>query len=44
MLGHITHGVCTAIRLKAAELRLYAEVHVGEDGAHASIRIFRPGA
>lgn len=37
-------AVCTAIRLKAAELRLCAEVHVGGDGAHASVRIFRPGA
>lgn len=34
--------ICAAIRLKAAELRLHAEVHVDDDGFRATVRLFRP--
>ena len=35
-------AVCTAIRLKLAELHLHAEVDLSPSGDAASLRIFRP--
>ena len=35
-------AVCTAIRLKLAELHLHAEVDLSSSGDAASLRIFRP--
>lgn len=35
-------AVCTAARLKLAELRLHAELRLSDDGTGAELRIYRP--